>query len=403
MANEYLKSENTNKEKLWTVPYIYLIIINILLGLSFSMFSPILPLYSVSIGASLGVAGMISGILAVTALIVRPFSGLLSDNFNRKRVMLLGTALIAFSVIGFSFSNTVFLLFVFRIIQGAGLAISGTATITIVSLIIPKSRMGEGISSYGLSQIIATAAGPNLGILASQKLGYQDCFYIAAVFAVMSCILMLFLRYDESAEAENKAANKGIHFSSMISLAAIPNTLVTSCFSFVNGVTGTFIVMYGMYKHFDNIGLYFIVNAGVLLVSRMVLGKISDRVKLPYVFYPSLALGIIAVILLSIANSIWFIIAAAALYALGQGVGQPALMAATIKKVDAGRRGIAMSTYMIGADIGQGVGPTLGGSISEKWGYETMFAFCSLVLALGSGIFSISLRKKRQPIPLIKV
>ena len=73
--------------------------------------------------------------------------------------------------------------------------------------------------------------------------------------------------------------------------------------------------------------------------------------------------------------------------AIGQGTGQLSLQSACIKKVDATRVGVATSTYYIGADIGQGLGPIIGGKVSELYSYKTMFYFVAILMVVGIIVF----------------
>ena len=67
------------------------------------------------------------------------------------------------------------------------------------------------------------------------------------------------------------------------------------------------------------------------------------------------------------------IVLAAIIKAFGQGVAQPALQAESIRHLGQQRRGVTSSTFYIGANIGQGIGPILGSFILNSWGYTTMF------------------------------
>ena len=76
---------------------------------------------------------------------------------------------------------------------------------------------------------------------------------------------------------------------------------------------------------------------------------------------------------MKISTTMIAVLIAAVFKALGQGSGQISLQSACIKSVDEHHVGVASSTYYIGADIGNSVGPMLGGAISGALGYEAMF------------------------------
>lgn len=89
---------------------------------------------------------------------------------------------------------------------------------------------------------------------------------------------------------------------------------------------------------------------------------------------------------------------AALLYAIGQGTGQTALQSACMKVAGPDRRGVAASTFFLGADMGQGIGPMIGGAISQKFGYKTMFISGITPLMIGILLFGFYLyhRNKKE-------
>ena len=127
----------------------------------------------------------------------------------------------------------------------------------------------------------------------------------------------------------------------------------------------------------------FTVNAIALVVIRPFAGKLSDKKGLSYIFYPATIAAVIAAALIGSSVSLWMILAAAVFKAVGQGSAQPTLQATCIKLLPENKSGVAISTFYVGADVGQGTGPIIGGVIATMWGYGAMFYFCGGLLILG--------------------
>lgn len=83
------------------------------------------------------------------------------------------------------------------------------------------------------------------------------------------------------------------------------------------------------------------------------------------------------------------VLIAAACQAFGQGSAQPALQSACIKNLEPSRSGVATSTFYIGADIGQGLGPIIGGAISSNFGYNIMFYCCAGIVMVSMTLYII--------------
>ena len=157
----------------------------------------------------------------------------------------------------------------------------------------------------------------------------------------------------------------------------------------VNGITSSFIVLLGDERKIPNIALFFTVNSVALFVLRLTVGRIIDRTGLMLMVNLSLASTAISMFIVASSSKIFLILAAAVLKAIGQGCGQIALQSACVKKVDNSKVGVASSTYYIGLDIGQGLGPIIAGRISAASGYKTMFADIGFLMIIGAVLFSI--------------
>lgn len=94
-------------------------------------------------------------------------------------------------------------------------------------------------------------------------------------------------------------------------------------------------------------------------------------------------------LLLSHAYALWMIILAAVVTSLGQGTALPAIQAESIRKLGSHRKGLASSTYYIGANIGQGFGPIIGGTIASTFGYSGMFNFSAMLMLSGILVYAI--------------
>ena len=93
--------------------------------------------------------------------------------------------------------------------------------------------------------------------------------------------------------------------------------------------------------------------------------------------------------LLGAAYGMPLIVLSAVLKAFSQGGGQISLQTACIKKAGPARVGIATSTYYIGADIGQGIGPIVCGKIAENTNYEIMFYVTGIIMIASLVIFNM--------------
>ena len=140
---------------------------------------------------------------------------------------------------------------------------------------------------------------------------------------------------------------------------------------------------------------FFTVSAVVLFGMRLLIGRLADKNGLTWIVNLSLLASVAAMALIGRAFVLPMILAAAVLKAAGQGGGQISLQAECIKKAGPLRSGVAASTFYIGADIGQGIGPVIGGAVSSAWGYEAAFWMTAAILAAGLLVFNLYQKREK--------
>ncbi len=379
---------------LFTPAFIDLFIVSVLNNLSFNAITPILAKYAATrFDASLALAGALSGLFAVTSLLVRPFSGVLADRMSRKILLMISNSLIFIAVLGYALSTDIALLFFFRVLHGVGFALNGTANTAMISDFAPENRIGEAISLFSMAYLLTSSVGPAIGTAIGEAYGYRAVFVAAAASVGLSVALIVPLRPQNGGAPREKRV---FAWKNLLEWRSLPYAAAAGCFSVVNGVISSFLILYADSIGVTGIAYYFTVKAAALILIRLALSRVIDRVRLPLLVYPALALGVVTAVLLSVGRSLPVFFAAAVCYALAAGVGQPALQTHIIKSNPPERRGVAVSTYYIGADTGQGVGSPLGGAVSDAFGYSAMYAASSLVFVLGAVLFAAARRTERR-------
>ena len=374
-----------------------MILANVFSAFSFNMVSTILSKYMVALGTTLTIAGTIVGIFSIMALVVRPVSGVVSDRFNKRNILLFSNLMIGAAVLGYTLSSNVGVILFFRVLHGIGFGMSGTASMALSSEIIPKDRTGEGLGYVGLGQILAVAVAPGLGILTTQHLGYTLTFVFSCVLAVISALMLLLFRHPNRQTAAERPKLHKISWKDLVAKEALMLSVISGVMSLNNGIVNAYILLFSEELRIESLSAYFLVTAAVMFVVRPIAGKIMDRKGLRVLVYPAFAIGVLSMFLHGFSTSLWMLLVAGALKAVASSAIQSSLLAESINRAGPGRSGVASSTYFIGADVGQGVGPVIGGAIAGAAGYAIMFYFCAAVTLLGGALFFFQQKAERRP------
>lgn len=185
---------------------IFIIVLVDLLGLTIII--PLLPLYTVAMGADAFVIGLLAATYPLMQLIGGPVLGGLSDRFGRKPILMISQigTFIGFIILGFA--TTLSWLFISRLIDGVSGANIVVAQAAITDNTTEKTRT-QGLGLLGAAFGLGFTIGPAIaGIsLALSNNNYQVPAFIAAGFSLLSIILTSFW-FKETLTDDNRNAKQ---------------------------------------------------------------------------------------------------------------------------------------------------------------------------------------------------
>jgi MFS family permease len=183
--------------------------VSMLMDISSEMIHSLLPMFMVStLGASVLAVGLIEGLAESTALIVKVFSGVLSDYLGkRKGLAVLGYALGAVSKPLFALTSGLGVIVFARLLDRVGKGIRGAPRDALVADITPEHVRG---AAFGLRQSLDTVgafAGPLIavGLMIAWANDFRAVFWVATVPACMAVALLAFgLREPPRIQSERR-------------------------------------------------------------------------------------------------------------------------------------------------------------------------------------------------------
>lgn len=374
-----------------------LFMINFASHAGLQMFASVMSKYAVSLGFPNAMLGLVVSAYAFMIFAASLFSGSFIDRVNKKALLMTSMIGQSIAVIGYAFlSNSMVILIALRMFHGLFSGLIMIVSMSMVAFTLPKTKLGIGMGIYGLGQTVAMAVGPFIGIFLVENVGFQNMFLIAFVLVSIAAVMTIFvssIKIDPDKRPDFSLRNLILTSTIPVSLLGFFNNTAYSSIS-------AYLVIHADLQGVGNIGLFFTVYAVILLASRPLLGRISDRLPLKHVIYPTSILLIAAMLLCAYASSLWMFLIAAVLMGIGFGGSQPAIQAACIRDVAPEKRGAASATFMMGQSLGFIVGPMLGGTIAVSIGYGNMYAvmagiaFLSVVVMFG---IAQSRRKRLSP------
>lgn len=193
-------------------------LVSLLMDVSSEMIHSLLPLFMVgTLGASALSVGLIEGMAEATALIVKVFSGALSDYLGRRKgLAVAGYALGALSKPLFAIAPGIGLVLGARLLDRVGKGVRGAPRDALVADIVPPALRG---AAFGLRQALDTVGaflGPLLAV-ALMLLWHDDfraVFWLAVIPGALA-VLVLLLGVDEPAAQTVRAPGNPVSRASL--------------------------------------------------------------------------------------------------------------------------------------------------------------------------------------------
>jgi MFS family permease len=366
--------------------FITIFLIAFLVYFSNGMLSQTLPKYAHALGATSQIIGTLSGIFATCALFMRPFSGQLVDNEDKRLLLRITISIILISVIGLTFSKQIWMLILFRGINGIGWGIGSTLCMTIASSCFPKENLGIGIGIYGLGQTIAQAFSPMIALQVVQYYSFNFLYRFNVVICILAFILTYFIKIVDSSD---KQRNYSVKINQIVCFPAIPPAMMTLCNSIAQASITSFLVIFAESISIKKIGIFFTIQACTVFLVRPFMGKMTDKYGLLKVLIPCELFFIIGLVMIFMSNNLVYFIVAAIFVGAGTAGAQPALMSECIKRAPADQRGRASNTSYIGTDIGVMVGSNLAGFVVALVGYRDLYLLFTLPIIISTILYTV--------------
>ena len=354
--------------------------VSLFMDLSSELVHSLLPVYLVSaLGASVLTVGVIEGIAEASALIVKVFSGAISDFFGRRKgLILLGYAMAALTKPLFPLASSVEMVFAARFLDRIGKGIRGAPRDALIADVAPEAIRG---ACFGLRQSMDTV-GAFLGPLLAMALMYWLSNDVKSVlwFAVVPAVIAVLLIIAGVDEPESRSSfhrfRSPIRLDTLKSLSkdywwvvAVGAMLTLARFS------EAFLVLRAQHAGFTItwVPLIMVVMSVVYALSAYPAGILSDRINRKTLLGVGLVLLILADLTLAHANSIVLVVIGAALWGMHMGLTQGILAAMIADVTPLELKGTAFGLFNLVSGLFMLLASVIAGGLWASYGPEMTF------------------------------
>jgi len=378
--------------------------------LTFHILATAFPLYvKDSMNGNQQQMGLIITIYVIGSVLIRPFSGKWVDRYGKKKMAVIGLVIFLIACISYFGTSGIFLFLMIRLIHGMSYAVASTATSTVASALIPDSRQGEGMGYFSMFMSIAMVVGPALGLFLWQDKNIHVLLLAVCAVAALSLLFTIGLRLPQQKEslsepllkAETGRGSKRMRLSDFIEPKALPISLVGFVLAFSYSALSGFIASFTAEIHQQYVtGYFFVAFALMIVLFRPFIGKVFDRYKEHYLYYPGILLFAAGMLLISAAHSGTMVLVAGVIMGIGYGALFPCFQTLAMKLAPVHRRGSAAGTFFLLFDLGYGLGSYFMGLIASITDYRMMYVVAGLIPLLSAALYYVLHHRPRAKLSL---
>lgn len=358
----------------WTLGFV-----SLFMDVSSEMVHSLLPLFLVTVlGVSAMRVGFIEGVAESTAMIVKIFSGSLSDWLGKRKILaLIGYSLGAATKPLFALAATSNLVFAARFLDRIGKGIRGAPRDALIADVTPPEIRG---AAFGLRQSLDTVGallGPLLAIILMKYLhgNFRSIFWIATLPGFLAVILLaFFVRDPEPKDIKaphfpiNQAAMRQLKqgfwlvvlFGGLLSLARF-----SEAFLILRGPSTGILP--------ENAPILMVIMNLTYFLTAYPVGHLSDKLGRGGLLATGIATLVVADIVLAIAHTPWQAMLGVVLWGLQMGLTQGVLSAMIADTAPGSLRGTAFGLFNLVGGIATLLASGIAGVTWDRFGASATF------------------------------
>ncbi len=362
--------------------------------LGFAIIFPLLPYYALRLDAQEWMIGWLIASFSIAKLASAPWWGRISDRYGRRPAILTGLATSAIAFFVFGFANSLWLLFLSRIIQGFGGGTTGVLQAYVGDAFEPKER-AKALGWLTASTSAGVMIGPAIGSL-TFGLGAAAPGIVAALLCVVNVVFAWKLLPESTPRTgEGKTASKRPARSiraAMLEVLKNPGHEVSlliwiytvGMLGFIS-TTGV-LVLYlqsGFAVTETTIGIFFVyVGATGVVMRALILGRLVDWLGEIRVMQLGAILLMLGIFLITIPSSVIMLGIFWALVPVGTACLFPSTSASVTHRVSEHEFGQTLGVQQAFGGVARVAGPIWATAVYQGFGARVPFFIAAGIVAI---------------------
>ena len=357
------------------------------------------PLFAADFGVSIVFITLITSSNAMAHLVSGPLTGILTDRWGRKPLVIFGNLLRGVTTFLQFFSRSYYQFFILEFIGGIGVSMWSTGSSIIMADVTRPENRGRAMAIRGTAMRMGSIIGPAVGGLITVLSSLRVIFLFNAVTKIAIHIVLVYMVRETRPESTRRLARKEstggtkLDASMFLRRPVLVVALVTFGMAAM-GQQGAFGALFPLHAResaglsIADVGSMMSLAATVGLIVALPNGFLMDRFGRKRFLIPGMLILAAAAYLLSQITTFQAVIITVMVFGWGQGMSMGGSEVIAIDLAPADRRGAFLGIWTLFRNVGGIVGPLLVGFIAEFYGFQVAFitlgvflVFCALMMA----------------------
>jgi MFS family permease len=381
-----------------------LIAVNFVDMIGFMIVLPLLPFYALNLNATPETVGRLIAAFSIAQLLAAPIWGRVSDRYGRRPALLIGLSASAAAYVVFGFATSVWLLFLSRLVQGAGGGTTGVAQAYVADTVEPADR-ARALGWLSAATSAGVMVGPAIGSF-SAHFGQAAPGLVAATM----CMINIFFAWRWLPESRKEPApgptkpRKPLWHPAWTALRHPTTPIARLLWIYGVGMlafssmTSVLPLYLGAEFSIDETTIgYIFLYVGVLsfVMRSLLLGPIVDRIGETWAMRIGTVLLVLGLAFFPLPGDLWTLALVIPLVPIGTALLFPATTSLMSRHSDQGELGTTMGVAQTFAGLARIVAPILATITFQRIGHGWPFYTAGVLVAL-VGIMAFQVQVHRR-------
>jgi MFS family permease len=347
---------------------------------------PVIALYATTLGAGVGVVGVIVGLYSITNTLANLIGGRLVDKFGYKAPLIGGLLGDSLAMFAYSLCRLPWHLALVRAFHGGSGGLVGPATMSVVAKQASTKRRGKSMASYGMAIATATLLGYGGGGIIASRLGNQFVFYTGGLLLVFAVIVAGLMPKGAGVNGDRTSwkdsAKKIVELLKNENLRLPYWAIFAQYFAFggIVALLPLHVATSGMTAF--HVGMLLAMFSLMFVLVQMPGGYLSDKIGRLKPTTVGLGLAVAGVVTIPLVGTFGLMVVIMALYGTGFGLLFPSISATIADSTMSEEYGRATGIFHALITAGVSIGAPLMGCVADFLGIKLSLSLSSIALVI---------------------